>query len=109
MTYYIIGYDPNVGRLFKQYLLLVALTQMASALFRLIAAISRNMIIANTFGFYVLILLFALGGFVLSREDIKKGWIWGYWASPMMYGQIAIVVNEFLGKSWSHHLGSHRL
>ncbi|KAG2729218.1 hypothetical protein I3760_01G239000 [Carya illinoinensis] len=101
MTYYVIGYDPN---LFKQYLLLVALTQMASALFRLIAAICRNMIIANTFGFYVLILPFALGGFVLSREDIKKWWIWGCWTSPMMYGQIAIVVNEFLGKSWSHVL-----
>ncbi|KAK0572798.1 hypothetical protein LWI29_037469 [Acer saccharum] len=27
---------------------------------------------------------------------------YGYWFSPMMYGQNAIAVNEFLGKSWSH-------
>ncbi|KAF8009149.1 hypothetical protein BT93_J0209 [Corymbia citriodora subsp. variegata] len=100
ITYYVIGYDPNVGRLFKQYLLLVAVNQMASALFRLIAALGRNMIVANTFGSFVLLTLFTLGGVVLSREDIKKWWIWGYWISPLMYGQNAIVVNELLGPNW---------
>jgi hypothetical protein len=37
-----------------------------------------------------------------AAEQIKKWWIWGYWLSPLMYGQNAIVVNEFLGHSWSH-------
>ncbi|KAF8009148.1 hypothetical protein BT93_J0208 [Corymbia citriodora subsp. variegata] len=100
LTYYVIGYDPNVGRLFKQYLLLVAINQMASGLFRLIAAVGRNLIVANTFGLSALLTLFALGGFVLSREDINKWWIWGYWISPLMYGQNAIVVNELLGSNW---------
>ncbi|KAF2301530.1 hypothetical protein GH714_025553 [Hevea brasiliensis] len=104
ITYYVIGYDPNAGRLFRQYLLLVLVSQMASALFRFIAAAGRNMIVAQTFGAFALVLLFALGGFVLSRENIKKWWIWGYWISPLMYGQNAIVVNEFFGKSWSHVL-----
>lgn len=27
--------------------------------------------------------------------------IWGYYASPMMYGQNAIVMNEFLDERWS--------
>ncbi|CAN1807333.1 ABC transporter G family member 40 [Linum perenne] len=83
------------------YVLLVALSQMASALFRAIAACGRHMIVANTFGSFVLILLFALSGFVLSRENVKKWWVWAYWSSPMMYGQNAIVINEFLGNSWS--------
>ncbi|XP_057968377.1 pleiotropic drug resistance protein 1-like [Malania oleifera] len=100
LTYYVIGFDPNVGRLFKQFLLLAAISQMASGLFRFIGAIGRNMIIANTFGSFTLLVLFALGGFVLSRDDVKKWWIWGYWCSPMMYGQNAILVNEFLGNSW---------
>uniref|UniRef100_A0A2N9GTK4 ABC transporter domain-containing protein n=1 Tax=Fagus sylvatica TaxID=28930 RepID=A0A2N9GTK4_FAGSY len=100
LTYYVIGFDPDVGRLFKQYLLLVLVSQTASALFRFIAAMGRNMIIANTFGSFALLLLFALGGFILTREDIKKWWIWGYWISPLMYGQNAIVVNEFLGSNW---------
>ncbi|KAJ6346920.1 hypothetical protein OIU76_003581 [Salix suchowensis] len=75
---------------------------MASALFRFIAATGRNMIVANTFGSFALLTIFSLGGVILSREQIKKWWIWGYWLSPLMYGQNAIVVNEFLGDSWSH-------
>ncbi|KAJ4718269.1 Pleiotropic drug resistance ABC transporter [Melia azedarach] len=101
LSYYVMGFDPNVGRFLKQYLLLLLVNQMSSALFRLIAAAGRNMIVANTFGSFALLLLFALGGFVLSRDDIKKWWIWAYWISPMMYGQNAIVANEFLGHSWS--------
>ncbi|XP_021653514.2 pleiotropic drug resistance protein 1 [Hevea brasiliensis] len=104
LTYYVIGYDPSVGRLFRQYLVLVLVSQMASALFRFIAAAGRTMIVANTFGSFALLALFALGGFVLSRDNIKKWWIWGYWISPMMYGQNAVVVNEFTGKRWSHVL-----
>ncbi|CAL2280413.1 unnamed protein product [Prunus armeniaca] len=94
ITYYVIGYDPNVERLFKQYLLLLLINQMASALFRFIAGFGRSLTIVNTFGSFALVMLFALGGFVLSREDIKKWRIWGYWISPLMYGQNAIVVNE---------------
>nr|AIU41654.1 ABC transporter family protein [Hevea brasiliensis] len=102
ITYYVIGFDPNVGRLFKQYMLLLLVNQMASALFRFIASVGRNMIVANTFGSFALLTLFALGGFILKRPEIKKWWIWGYWISPLMYGQNAIVANEFLGHSWNH-------
>ncbi|KAF8026782.1 hypothetical protein BT93_F3302 [Corymbia citriodora subsp. variegata] len=100
VTYYGIGYDKNIGRFFRQYLVLVLINQMASSLFRIIGAVGRNMVIANTFGSFSLLLLFAFSGVVLSRENVKKWWIWGYWASPLMYGQNAIVVNEFFGHSW---------
>jgi len=101
ITYYTIGLDPNVGRFFRTYLLLVLVNQMASGLFRFIAAVGRTMVVANTFGSFALLVLFALGGFVLSKEDIKKWWIWGYWISPMMYAQNAIMANEFYGNSWN--------
>ncbi|XP_017606609.1 pleiotropic drug resistance protein 1-like isoform X2 [Gossypium arboreum] len=104
ITYYVIGFDPSAERFFRQYLILVLTNQMASGLFRSIAAIGRNMIVANTFGSFALLVLFALGGFVLSREDIKGWWIWGYWISPMMYGQNALMANEFLGHQWSRVL-----
>ncbi|KAI3455371.1 hypothetical protein Pfo_012034 [Paulownia fortunei] len=102
LTYYEIGYDPNFGRFVKYYLLLLIQIQAASSLFRLIGALGRNMIVANTFGFFVLLLVFAMSGFVLSRENVKKWWIWGYYISPMMYGENAILVNEFRGHSWRH-------
>lgn len=102
---------------------------MASALFRLMAGLGRNMILAFTFGGFALLVLFALGGFVLARgmflkliletdllicshrlmlllvlddmaDDVAKWWLWGYYSSPMMYGMNAIAVNEFLGHQW---------
>ncbi|CAA0839380.1 ABC transporter G family member 40, partial [Striga hermonthica] len=103
LTYYGIGFDPNFGRLFiKYFLLLLFEIQAASSVFRLIGAVGRNMVIANTFGFLVLLLVFALSGFVISRVSIKKWWIWGYYISPMMYAQNAILVNEFRSHSWRH-------
>ncbi|XP_065638408.1 pleiotropic drug resistance protein 1 isoform X4 [Quercus suber] len=104
MTYYVGGFEPNFTRFLKQYFLLVCINQMASGLFRFIAALGRNMTVANTFGSFGLLLVIVLGGFVLSRDEVKKWWAWGYWLSPMMYGQNAIAVNEFLGKSWKHVL-----
>ncbi|RYR75236.1 hypothetical protein Ahy_A02g009904 [Arachis hypogaea] len=72
LTYYVIGYDPNVCRFLKQYLVLFLTSQMASSLFRAIAAIGRNLIVANTFGSVALLAFFVLGGFVLSRTFEKQ-------------------------------------
>ncbi|KAL5975219.1 ABC transporter G member 39 [Asimina triloba] len=67
LIYYVIGYDPNVERLFRQYLVLFLMSQMASGLFRLMAGLGRNMIVANTFGSFALLAIMTLGGFIISR------------------------------------------
>ena len=43
---------------------------MASALFRLLAAVGREMTVASTAGAFVLTLLIAMSGFVLSKGNI---------------------------------------
>ncbi|KAF8034215.1 hypothetical protein BT93_C0486 [Corymbia citriodora subsp. variegata] len=106
MTYYVIGLDPYAGRFFKQYFLLLCLNQVMSGLFRFIGAIGRNMIVASTFGTFGLLSIVVFGGFIISRDDVKPWWIWGYWISPMMYGQNAMAVNEFLGRQWRHEFWS---
>ncbi|KAF5456683.1 hypothetical protein F2P56_026134 [Juglans regia] len=102
MTYYVVGFDPDIGRFFKQYFLITCINQMASGLFRFMAALGRNAIVASTVGAFALLAVQVLGGFIISRDDVQKCWYWGYWVSPLMYGQNAIAVNEFLGKSWRH-------
>ncbi|KAI8030170.1 Pleiotropic drug resistance protein 2 [Camellia lanceoleosa] len=42
-----------------------------------------------------------LGGFIVAQNDIEPFMIWGYYISPVMYGQNALVINEFLDKRWS--------
>lgn len=41
---------------------------MALALFRLIASLGRKMVIANTGGSFALLVIFLLGGFILSKR-----------------------------------------
>ncbi|XP_078438732.1 pleiotropic drug resistance protein TUR2-like [Wolffia australiana] len=101
MTYYAIGFDPSVIRMFRHYSILVLVSQVASGLFRLIAVIGRDMVVADTLAAFVQLVFLVLGGFLITREKLKKFWIWGYWSSPMMYAETAISVNEFLGHSWS--------
>jgi len=57
-------------RFFKQFLVLFFISQMASGLFRAIAALGRNMIVANTFGSFAVLTLLALGGFILSKSKL---------------------------------------
>ncbi|XP_047337551.1 pleiotropic drug resistance protein 1-like [Impatiens glandulifera] len=101
LTYYPMGLDSDITRFFKQYLLLLCVNQAACAVFQFLAAVGRTIIVANTIGTFMLLTMFIMGGFVVSRVNIPSWGSWTYWTSPMMYGQNAIAVNEFLGKSWS--------
>ncbi|KAI5666595.1 hypothetical protein M9H77_16448 [Catharanthus roseus] len=101
LTYYTIGFAPAASRFFKQLLAFVGIHQMALSLFRFIAAAGRTQVVANTLGTFTLLMVFVLGGFIVAKDDIKNWMIWGYYISPMMYGQNAIAINEFLSERWS--------
>ncbi|XP_054800906.1 ABC transporter G family member 39-like [Prosopis cineraria] len=100
-TYYTIGFAPEISRFFRQFLAFFSIHQMALSLFRFIAAVGRTQAVANPLGTLTLLLVFVLGGFIVSKNDIEPWMIWGYYISPMTYGQNAIAVNEFLDKRWS--------
>ncbi|ESW34612.1 hypothetical protein PHAVU_001G166300 [Phaseolus vulgaris] len=104
LTYYVIGFDPNIGRFFRQYLVLLVVNQMASALFRFLAGVGRELDAALALGSFTVTFLFGTSGFILSKDNIKKWWLWSFWISPMMYGQNAMVNNEFLAERWRHVL-----
>ncbi|XP_059646739.1 pleiotropic drug resistance protein 2-like [Cornus florida] len=101
LTYYTIGFAPAASRFFRQFITFFAIHQMALSLFRFIAALGRTLVVANTLGTFTLLVVFVLGGFIVAKDDIKPWMIWGYYVSPMMYGQNAIVMNEFLDERWS--------
>ncbi|KAL3629592.1 ABC transporter G member 32 [Castilleja foliolosa] len=100
VTYYAVGFDPNITRFLKQFVLFFFLHQMSLALFRLMGSLGRNMIVANTFGSFAMLIIMTMGGYIISRDSIPSWWIWGFWLSPLMYAQDAASVNEFLGHSW---------
>ncbi|KAK9170462.1 hypothetical protein Syun_002602 [Stephania yunnanensis] len=101
LTYYTIGFAPSADRMFRQFLALFGVHLMSLSLYRLVAAIGRTQVVASIIGTCTLLLVFMLGGFVISKDDIQPWIAWSYYLSPMMYGQNAIAINEFLDKRWS--------
>jgi ABC-type multidrug transport system permease subunit len=100
ITYYMIGFAPELSRFLKHLLVIFLTQQMAGGIFRFIAATCRSMILANTGGALVILLLFLLGGFIVPRGEIPKWWKWAYWVSPMAYTYDALTVNEMLAPRW---------
>ncbi|XP_027174773.1 ABC transporter G family member 31 [Coffea eugenioides] len=100
VVYYSVGFAPSPGRFFRYMLLLFSMHQMALALFRMIASVSRDITISSTFGSAALLVIFLLGGFIMPKEMIKPWWVWAFWVSPLSYGQRAISVNEFTATRW---------
>ncbi|WOG90844.1 hypothetical protein DCAR_0310090 [Daucus carota subsp. sativus] len=100
IVYYSVGFAPGAGRFFRYMFLLFTVHQMALGLFRSVASIARDMIIANTFASAGLLVIFLLGGFIIPKDIIKPWWIWAFWISPLSYGQRAISVNEFTAMRW---------
>nr|B9G300.2 RecName: Full=ABC transporter G family member 52; Short=OsABCG52; AltName: Full=Pleiotropic drug resistance protein 18; Short=OsPDR18 [Oryza sativa Japonica Group] len=101
LTYYVIGFDPNVLRFFRQFLVLFVLCEVIYALFRFIVALTRHPVIASNMGPFCILIFMLSCGFILTRDDVKKWWIWLYWISPLMYALNALAVNEFLGQIWN--------
>ncbi|KAI3924912.1 hypothetical protein MKW98_031163 [Papaver atlanticum] len=104
LTYYSIGFAPAASRFFRQFLTFFSIHQMALSLFRFIAALGRTTVVANILGSFTLLLVFVLGGYVISKDDLQPWMSWIYYVSPMMYGQNAIAINEFLDERWDKPL-----
>ncbi|CAL9080509.1 ABC transporter G family member 45 [Musa acuminata AAA Group] len=101
LTYYVVGFAPSAVRFLQQFLALFCVHQMSTSLFRFIAVVGRTQLMANTLGTATLVSIYILGGFVISKDDIQPWLVWGYWLSPMTYGQNAVAINEFLDQRWN--------
>ena len=54
-------------RFFKQFLAFYSLHQMALLLFHFIAAVGRTEVVSSTLGTFILLVVFVLGGFIVSK------------------------------------------
>ncbi|KAF6172206.1 hypothetical protein GIB67_024828 [Kingdonia uniflora] len=102
LTYYVIGYSPELERFFFQFLLLFALHQVATSFFRFLASICRNPVVATALGTFSLLLICLFGGFILPQPSLPDWLQWGFWISPLTYAAIGMSVNEFLAPRWNN-------
>ncbi|CAN1282354.1 ABC transporter G family member 31 [Linum perenne] len=100
IVYYSVGFSPEIWRFFRFMFLLFVVHQMALGLFRLVAAVARDMVVASTFASAALLITFLTGGFIIPKALIKSWWSWAFWLSPLTYAQRAVSVNEFTAARW---------
>ncbi|WCJ30776.1 ABC transporter G family member 37 [Euphorbia peplus] len=100
LTYYVIGFTPEFGRFFRQFLMLFVVHLTSTSTFRFIASVTQTPVAATTFGSFFIITSLLFGGFIIPKPSMP-GWLsWGFWISPLTYGQIGLCVNEFLAPRW---------
>lgn len=57
-------------RLFKQFLAFFSIHNMSLPLYRLVAAVGRTEVIANTLATFILLIIMSLGGFVMAKGKL---------------------------------------
>ncbi|KAL8171785.1 hypothetical protein V2J09_023589 [Rumex salicifolius] len=100
ITYYVIGYSPEVGRFFRQLLMLSTVHFTSMSLFRFFAALFQTMVAAMSAGSFFMLFVFVFSGFIIPRSSMPVWLKWGFWVSPLTYGEIGVSVNEFLAPRW---------
>ncbi|XP_071932486.1 pleiotropic drug resistance protein 3-like [Coffea arabica] len=104
LTYYVIGYDPEVGRFFRHLILLFALHMASISMYRFVTSVCRTVVVASMVGLLTLLLVFLFCGFIIPRPTMPNWLKWAFWVSPLSYGEIGLTLNEFLSPRWKKML-----
>ncbi|XP_021291929.1 pleiotropic drug resistance protein 3-like [Herrania umbratica] len=107
MTYYVIGYSPEVGRFFRQFLLFFGVHLASISMFRCIASLFQTIVASTTAGALAIMIILLFGGFILPRPSMPTWLGWGFWLSPLTYGEIGLTVNEFLAPRWEKEMSGN--
>ncbi|TYH50673.1 hypothetical protein ES332_D10G222300v1 [Gossypium tomentosum] len=100
LTYYTIGYSPEVGRFFRQFLVSFGLHVAGMSMFRLISSVSQTIVASTTAGTLALVIMSSFGGFIVTQPSMPSWLNWGFWLNPVSYGEIGMALNELLAPRW---------
>nr|XP_017241649.1 PREDICTED: pleiotropic drug resistance protein 3-like [Daucus carota subsp. sativus] len=107
LTYYVVGYSPEPERFFRQLFLFFFVHWTSISMFRFLASVCRTAGASATAGSVSLVLVLLFGGFIVPRPLMPSWLKWGFWVSPITYGQIGLAVNEFLSPRWQKMLSTN--
>ncbi|KAL8527705.1 hypothetical protein ACS0TY_005522 [Phlomoides rotata] len=100
LTYFVIGYTLDVGRFFRQLVLLFAVHMASISMFRFLASVFRTVVAATTAGSLAILFVMLFSGFMIPRPSMPVWLKWAFWLSPLSYGEIGLSCNEFLAPRW---------
>ncbi|KAG5525545.1 hypothetical protein RHGRI_031998 [Rhododendron griersonianum] len=107
LTYYVIGYSPEPGRFFGQFMLLFSVHFVAISLFRFLASVFRTMDASSASASFAILFDFLFAGFIIRKTSMPTWLKWGFWVFPLSYGEVGLAVNEFLAPRWQTKLAGN--
>nr|XP_027114920.1 pleiotropic drug resistance protein 3-like isoform X1 [Coffea arabica] len=107
LTYYVIGYSPEVGRFFRQLILLFSIHLTSISMFRFIASVCQTVVASTAVASLSISFVLLFSGFIINRPSMPIWLKWGFWVSPLTYGEIGLALNEFLAPRWQKMLPSN--
>ncbi|PHT62246.1 Pleiotropic drug resistance protein 3 [Capsicum annuum] len=104
LTYYVIGFSPEAGRFFRQLLLFFLVHMTSLSMFRFLASVCRTIDASTVAGGLSILFVLCFSGFIIPKSSMPVWLKWGFWISPLTYGEIGLAVNEFLAPRWQKAL-----
>ncbi|XP_030503175.2 pleiotropic drug resistance protein 3 isoform X2 [Cannabis sativa] len=104
LTYYVIGYSPEIQRFLRQFFLYFVLHLASLSMFRFLASFFQTMVATTTAGSFTILFVLLFAGFIIPQPSMPVWLKWGFWFSPLTYGEIGLSVNEFLSPRWQKML-----
>ncbi|KAF9430615.1 ATP-binding cassette sub- G member 2 [Podila epigama] len=92
ITYYLIGLQGSILYYFVSVAIFV---NVALSLIAAIGAGAENAEVGMNFLSLINTMAMLFSGFIVSRVDIPKGWIWAFWASYYQWAFSGLLSNEF--------------
>ncbi|KAG0330422.1 hypothetical protein BG000_011714 [Podila horticola] len=96
ITYYLINLH---GSLIDYLVLVGVFVNVALSVIAAIGAGAENAEVGMIFLVLINTVAMLFAGFLISRNDIPRGWIWAYWGSYYQWAFLGMMHNEFAGDS----------
>ncbi|GLI71055.1 hypothetical protein VaNZ11_015971 [Volvox africanus] len=102
IMYFLVNFYRQPGYFFTFMVIMASCSMSVSSLFRYMACICPNMVVANAAVGFVFVVLILTSGFAIVHKSIPPWTIWAYWISPQAYALRALVVNEMVSPKWQN-------
>ena len=105
ISYFWVGMRSNEGNFIYFLAMLIALECAGQALGRLLCALYRKQVTANSMSSVIILIFGTVGGFMPSYLSIPPILRWLSWLTPVAYAFEGLMLNEFVDLQFESDLG----
>ncbi|XP_051146777.1 pleiotropic drug resistance protein 3-like [Andrographis paniculata] len=104
LTYYTIGFTPEVGRFFRCMMLIFGGHLASVSMFYCLASFFQTVAATTAAGILAVLINILSSGFLIPMPSMPVWLKWIFWVSPFSYVEIGLSTNEFLAPRWQKEL-----